>query len=184
MEFISEQQFRERLSYVADAPKDGGVLKLLVVRPKSDARELVESCHLSLSGGAEGDNWVKGCWKSLEDGSPDPDVQLAIMNYRVLELIAGSTEQMALAGDALCVDFDLSDENLKAGDRLRMGEAVLEVTSVPHNGCGKFQKRFGKEALTFINSPLGKSLHLRGIYVRVVEDGVVKLGDTVSKLDV
>lgn len=79
------------------------------------------------------------------------------------------------------MDFDLSEANLKSGDRLQIGEAVVEVTAVPHTGCGLFKARFGEEALAVINSDLGKSLQLRGIYARVVVDGVVRKGDYVSK---
>ncbi|EDY84274.1 hypothetical protein VDG1235_3905 [Verrucomicrobiia bacterium DG1235] len=178
---ITEEEFVEKLDYIKSAPCDRGVLKMIVIRPAENEREVLDSCQLSVQGGAHGDSWAKKCWMTLPDGSPDPIVQIAMMNYRVLEVIAGTDEERALAGDALCVDFDLSDENLKEGDRLKIGEAKLEVTRQPHNGCGKFAKRFGKEALAFINSPVGKALHLRGIYVRVVEDGLVRKGDRIQK---
>ncbi|MBK1879600.1 MOSC domain-containing protein [Pelagicoccus mobilis] len=182
MSFITKEEFVERLDYVKAAPKEEGSLKLIVVRPVSNEREMPASCSLSVEEGVAGDHWAKGCWKSLPDGSPDPAVQIAMMNYRVLELIADSDERRALAGDALCVDFDLCDENLSTGDRLRIGETEVEVTDVPHNGCAKFAERFGKEALAYINSAEGKALHLRGIYVKVVSDGVVSVGDAVKRL--
>jgi hypothetical protein len=182
MKAISREQFESALRYVLDAPKDGGVLKLIVIRPHTGEREVLESCELSLQYGAKGDRWAHKCWKSLPDGSPDPDVQIAVTNYRVLELLADTDERRALAGDNLCVDLDLSDANLHTGDRLNIGKAILEVTAVPHSGCGKFKERFGEEALAYINSPLGKSLHLRGIYARVVKDGVVCVGDSIAKV--
>jgi MOSC domain-containing protein YiiM len=79
------------------------------------------------------------------------------------------------------VDFDLSEVNLKSGDRLQIGKTVIKVTAVPHTGCGLFKARFRADSLAVINSDLGKSLHLRGIYARVVMDGVVKVGDRAHK---
>ena len=80
------------------------------------------------------------------------------------------------------MDLDLSDENLSAGDQLSIGTAIVEVTEIPHNGCKKFVERFGLEAMKFVNSPIGKQLHLRGINAKVVKPGVVKTGDKVSKI--
>lgn len=182
MQKLTTSQIKERLSYILDAPKDSGTVKMIVSRPTTDERNIVDSCQLSSEGGTAGDHWAKGCWKTLPDGSPHPDVQISVMNYRVLEVIEASEERRALAGDNLCVDFNLSEENLKTGDRLKIGEAIVEVTDVPHNGCQKFQERFGADALSYINSKEGKKLHLRGIYVRVIEDGLVNKNDTIEKL--
>lgn len=184
MQHISKEQLEKQLSYITRAPKKQGVLKMIVVRPQTNERKILASCELSLRGGAHGDAWSQGTWKSLPDGSPHPDVQLTLMNYRVLEAIADTDAQRAKAGDNLCLDFDLSSENLTCGDRLKVGdEVVIEVTDVPHDGCHKFKKRFGAAALSYINSARGKTLHLRGIYARVVVDGTVNVGDSVAKIN-
>ena len=44
------------------------------------------------------------------------------------------------------VDLDLSVANLPVGQRLRIGSAVIEISDIPHNGCGKFRERYGEEA--------------------------------------
>ena len=38
------------------------------------------------------------------------------------------------------------------------------------------------DAVKFVNSPTGKSLHLRGINAKVVQPGRVRVGDAVEKL--
>jgi MOSC domain-containing protein YiiM len=40
------------------------------------------------------------------------------------------------------------------------------------------------DALKFVNSPLGKQLHLRGINAKVLQSGVVRVGDVVKKIPV
>jgi len=56
------------------------------------------------------------------------------------------------------------------------------VTPLPHTGCKKFVARFGVDAVKFVNSPEGKSLRLRGLNAKVVQPGVVKVGDKVRKV--
>jgi MOSC domain-containing protein YiiM len=53
---------------------------------------------------------------------------------------------------------------------------------MPHTGCGKFARRFGVEALKFVNSGVGRELNLRGRNARIVTGGTVRTGDTVRKL--
>ena len=86
-----------------------------------------------------------------------------------------------LAGDQLYVDLDLSDENLPPGTRLLLGSAVIEVTAEPHTGCGKFVRRFGVDAMKFVNSADGRQLNLRGINAKVIVGGIVRPGDTIAK---
>ena len=99
------------------------------------------------------------------------------MNARAAQAIAGSKERRPLAGDQLYVDLDLSIENLPAGTRLAVGDAVIEVTPEPHTGCAKFSARFGTDALKFVNKSPGRELRLRGVNTRVVTPGTVRAGD-------
>jgi len=78
---------------------------------------------------------------------------------------------MNLAGDNLIVDLDLHEGNVPPGTRLRIGEVVLEVTDVPHTGCSKFERRYGKAALDLTNTPEGSAMHLRGVLARVIQGG-------------
>lgn len=176
----TREELERRLDESFAPPKDRGTLSLIVIRPETDAREILGSCRLSLEGGADGDNWAKGCWKSLPDGRPHPDVQIAITNSAFMGLIEPDETRHALAGDTLHVDLDLSEGNLSPGDRLLIGDRVeLEITEVPHTGCGKYRERFGKGALELVNSETGMRKRLRGIYARVARDGVVNEGDQI-----
>ena len=109
-------------------------------------------------------------------------MQINIMNSRVTALVAQDKERWPLAGDQLYIDMDLSKENLPAGSRLQVGSAVLEVSPLPHTGCHKFVARFGRDAMMFVNSEVGKELCLRGINAKVVHGGVVKVGHTAKKI--
>jgi MOSC domain-containing protein YiiM len=104
------------------------------------------------------------------------------MNARAAALVAVEKHRWPLAGDQLYIDMDLSTANLPAGTRLALGTAVIEVTNQPHTGCSKFVARFGRDAMTFVNSPLGRELCLRGINARVVQPGSIHVGGLVKKL--
>jgi len=170
------------LTTIRESPADGGRVELIVRRPQVDTREVLEIGELDLDEGLVGDTWrVRGSSRTA-DGSAHPDMQLNIMNARVIALVAQELERWPLAGDQLFLDMDLSAENLPPGTRLAIGTAVIEVTPQPHNGCAKFVERFGLDAMKFVNSPVGKQLHLRGINAKVVRPGSFHVGDRATKL--
>jgi hypothetical protein len=166
------------LEEIRRSPRDGGALVLIVRRPRTNEREVLTEATLDTAGGLVGDCWKRGG----RSGIPDPDTQLTLMNSRVIALVARERERWPLAGDQLYLDLDLSEDNLPPGTRLALGGAVIEVSAEPHTGCRKFAARFGAEAVKFVNSPEGKQLHLRGVNARIVQAGVVRLGDTARKV--
>ena len=179
---LTMEELEASLDHLRDAPKDDGVVELIVRRPRVDEREVLELAELDPLKGLIGDNWCfRGSSKSA-DGGPHPDMQINIINSRVAALVAQEKERWSLAGDQLYIDMDLSKENLPAGTRLEIGSAVLEVSPLPHTGCHKFVARFGVEAMKFVNSTVGKELCLRGINAKVVQAGVVRLGSTAKKM--
>ena len=177
------EELEASLAHVRDAPSDGGELQLIVRRPREDEREILDEGDLDLEVGLVGDDWLARGDPSQEDGRAHPLAQVTIMNSRVLEVMAGPVDRWPLAGDQLYVDLDLSEENLPAGTRLSMGEALLEVSAKPHTGCSKFTQRFGLAAMRWVNSETGMRLRLRGINTRVLKPGTIRVGDRVSKVD-
>jgi len=178
---LTTQELEEALDHLRDSPKDDGVVQMIVRRPRVDEREVLDEAELDPLHGLIGDSWsVRGSSKTA-DGGPHPEMQINIMNARVVALVAQEKSRWSLAGDQLFIDMDLSKDNLPAGTRLEIGSAVLEVTPLPHTGCQKFVSRFGMDAMKFVNSEVGKKLCLRGINARVVQAGVVRLGSTAKK---
>jgi len=183
MKHLTMQELEAALDHLRQAPKDEGVLQLIVRRPAVDQREVLEEAELDTVLGLIGDTWnVRGSSKT-PDGSPHPEMQINIMNARVTALVAQEFARWPLAGDQLYIDMDLSRENLPAGSRIAVGTAVVEVSPLPHTGCHKFVSRFGVDAMKFVNSPVGKELCLRGINAKVVQAGVVKVGSTARKIN-
>lgn len=156
-------------------------MDLIVRRPAVGAREVLDEGLLDAEVGLVGDTWKDRGSTRTTDGRRHPDMQVNIMSSRAVALVAGDKARWPLAGDQLYVDLDLSAANLPPGTRLAIGSAVLEVTAQPHTGCGKFVERFGLASMKFVNSPVGRELQLRGINVRVVESGTVRVGDAVRK---
>jgi hypothetical protein len=180
---LDTAQLEAGLDAIRRCPRDNGTLELIVRRPVTDGREVLEEAELSTADGVVGDTWkVRGSGRT-EDGRAHPDMQLNVINARLSRLIGGDDDDVrALAGDQLHVDLDIGVENLPAGTRLAIGDAVIEVTEQPHTGCAKFAARFGKDALRFVNAGIGKQLRLRGLSAKVVTPGTVRRGDTITKL--
>jgi hypothetical protein len=163
------------LDHVRRSPKDDGVIELVTRRPGGEQEhQILAEAEIDLERGLVGDRWYTS--------GGTLGMQLTLMNCRTADLVAGSRERWALAGDQLYVDFDLSVENLPAGTHLALGSAEVEVTGVPHRGCKKFLARFGLDAMKFVNSERGYALNLRGINTRVVRSGTVRPGDAIRKL--
>ena len=179
---LTTEELEAGLDEIRRAPKDEGVLELIVRRPAVNEREILAAAELHLAEGLVGDTWNRRRSKTTPDGSPNPDMQLNIMSARVIALVAPDRNRWQLAGDQLFLDLDLSEENLPAGTRFSLGSAVIEVTPPPHLGCQKFVARFGLEAMRFVNSPVGRQLHLRGVNAKVVQPGTIRVGDAARKM--
>lgn len=180
---LNQAALEAGLAQIKQSPKDKGVVECIVIRPQNDERVSLQQCELSPELGLHGDNWpTRRTSLSFPDGSANPKTQVTLMNARTIALVAQSKERWPLAGDNLYVDLDLSEENLRPGQRLAVGSVVLEITEVPHTGCSKFVDRFGADAAKFINSKEGRQLRLRGVYAQIIRAGTIKVGDTIAKI--
>jgi len=177
---LNTEELEAGLPEILDSPKDIGSLRLIVQRPEVNQRCEVERATLSIEEGLVGDNWKARGSRMTPDGSAHPEMQLNIMNSRVVALLARDPSRWALAGDQLYVDLDLSGDNLPPGTHLKIGSVVIEVTGIPHTGCKKFVRRFGTDAMLFVNGRTGKRLNLRGINAKVVQPGSIKVNDKVQ----
>ena len=180
---LTWEELEAGVDEIRRAPTDEGVLELIVRRPRVNEREVLDVAELSVEEGVVGDTWKERTSSRTPDGSRHPDMQLNIMSARAIALIAQDRSRWPLAGDQLFVDLDLTAENLPAWTRLQIGSAIVQVTDQPHTGCAKFVGRFGADAMKFVNSPLGRTLNLRGINARVVQPGTIRRGDVVRKID-
>lgn len=179
MRHLTRDELDAGLAHIRASPSDGGRLEMLVRRPRTDEREILDVGVLDLEAGLVGDRWQAS--KRGRDPAGHLDMQITVMNARAAALVAQRRERWPLAGDQLYLDLDLGNENLPPGTRLQLGEAVIEVTAVPHTGCQKFSARFGADATRFVNSRQGRQLNLRGINARVVKRGTVRVGDIARK---
>jgi hypothetical protein len=180
---LTQSELEASLEHITQSPPDNGRVECIVIRPQSNERVALQNCEVSPTLGVHGDNWpARVTSLSLPDGSANPKAQIALMNSRVIAALAQSKERWPLAGDNLFVDLDLGVENISPGQQLAVGSAILEITDIPHTGCGKFAERYGADAARFVNSKTGKQLRLRGIYAQVVQSGVIKVGDTIKKI--
>lgn len=172
--FLPLDQLRRGLEALPSQPTDRGRVALVVRRVASGTRETLERTRLSGEAGVPGDAWGRNPDKNAQ-------MQIAVMQVAVAKLVANG-QPLTLFGDNLLVEFDLSTANLPVGSRVRIGGAVLEVTPMPHNGCKKFQARFGPDALRFVSMKELRQRNLRGIYLQVVEPGEVAAGDAIEVL--
>lgn len=180
--FLSTKELLEGLPSILQSPRLEGTVELIVRRPAVGKREEISEGELDLELGLVGDNWLARGYQKTGDGSAHPDMQINLMNARVISLIAWSRSRWSLAGDQFYVDMDLSKENLPPGARLKIGSALIEITAEPHLGCNKFMERFGRDAALFVNSQRGKQLNLRGVNAKVIGAGKVATGDVIGKL--
>ncbi|HEY7816970.1 MAG TPA: MOSC domain-containing protein [Vicinamibacteria bacterium] len=169
--FLDLDALRTGLDALPEGRTDIGSVALVVIRGDGGRRETPDRVTLHPVDGVRGDAWGR-------DRRRDILAQIAVMEADVARLISNG-QPLALFGDALFFDLDLSVENLPPGSRLRVGTALLEVTPQPHTGCSKFRSRFGADALRLVSAPDLGHRRLRGVYMRVMDAGVAGPGDVV-----
>ena len=167
-------QLQQAFALLTPPPSDSGRLALIVCRKAPDVHEPLERVRLTPEEGIPGDEWNRRTPRN-------PDAQLTVIRRDLAEMLAQG-QPLTTSGDNLVVELEISAANLLVGTRLSVGEAVVEVTSKPHNGCRKFARRFGEDALRFVQTPATRHHNLRGIYWRVIVAGEACVGAQIQVL--
>ena len=180
---LSLEALEKGLEKLAPAPTDSGRVVSLIARGAAGERATPAAIRVTPESGIQGDRWAPERSKGETRFGKDLylEMQITTMEAGVGELIANG-QPLALFGDNLIVDLDLSSANLPIGSRLRIGSATLEVMPFPHDGCDKYRARFGADALRFISEKSRRPRNLRGIYLGVVERGEIAVDDKVEIL--
>jgi MOSC domain-containing protein YiiM len=173
---MSLDELARTLRALPSPPKDVGRLERIIVRPARGERASLEAAQVSCAGGVEGDRWAE---RSALLGERVADRQVTMIRADVATTLTAPQDAM-WTGDNLHILLDLSEENLPAGSRLRIGESVvLELTARRHTSCRRFRERFGDAAASINGEPSLRSWRLRGALLRVRQGGRVQVGDSV-----
>jgi hypothetical protein len=179
---LSTDELMAALPGVLSAPKTGSAVELLCFRPGYGERRFVDELALTRDRGIPGERWETAPWLKLPDGSGHPGIQVSILPRRVLDLVWRDRKGTVHPGDTFVCDLDTSEANLPEGQHLAVGTAVLRVSEVFNESCAKWKVRYGAPAYDWVRRPDHRAHRLRGILCSVVEDGLIRNGDTVEVL--
>ncbi len=168
---LTEASLMQRMASISVANKtDSHRLNGIVIRSSAGSRVQPHEVLVSIGGGLDGDRWA--------EGKANPSNQISMMNVDIAHAMANG-QSVALFGDNLFTDLDLSESALPVGAQIQVGEVQLMVSREPHVPCDRFKKRFGSAAFSYA----AKHPRIRGIYLTVVRGGVIRKGDAVTVLD-
>ncbi|WP_039019601.1 MOSC domain-containing protein [Halocynthiibacter namhaensis] len=169
---------------IHSAPRDNGKISVLCTRPGFGARVYPQSLQFCPETGVEQDRWRTDGWLKSPDGTPDPQIQVAVIGKRLLDCVWGGPDDDApYPGDTMVVDMDFDSAHLPAGTRLRAGSVLLEVSETYNDGCTKWKVRYGEDAFKFVRAPETMSRRPRGMFCRILTKGTVSIGDRLSRAD-
>lgn len=179
---ITRAELDDALPHVLAAPKTDAPIDSLCFRPGFNQRQFPDSLTLTVAEGVPGERWLSAPWLKLDDGRPDPNIQVSILPTRVMDLVWRDRAGTPHPGDTIVADLDCSLENLPEGTLIRAGSALLRVSALFNEGCVKWKARYGTEAKDWITAPGHPELRLRGVLCAIVQDGEVRLSDRLQVL--
>lgn len=178
---MNEDAYQRAVELATLAPVGSGKVDFLINRPSEGVHVPVQELYLDVDKGIIGDRWSETAWLRLPDGRPDPRVQVSLTNTKVMQCFTGSQpEAVFRCGDNLYLDLNLTERYLRVGAQVRVGQAILEISDIMNDACGKFSQRFGKQSFAFVRSEENEALRLRGCFARIIRSGTVQAGDAVS----
>ena len=180
--WASRKDCEAALPHILAAPKDNAPIETLCFRTGYSERSFPQSIKVSAKRGIEGERWLQDAWLRCVNGSPDPRIQICILPQRISELCWRDRDNTIHPGDTMIADLDMTEANMPAGTRLKIGSAVIEVSNVFNTACAKWRARYGGDSMAWINYRSYRALRLRGVLCRVVEDGEISAADHIRKL--
>ncbi len=176
---ITLAELDDALPHVLAAPKTDAPIRGLCLRPALGQRSFPNSIRMTKAQGIPGERWTATPWMRLADGSPDPRIQVSILQSRVMDLVWRDRSQPH-PGDPIVADLEMSEANLPVGTLLQAGTAVLRVSDVWNDACVKWKVRYGTDAYNWVRA--SPHVRLRGILCSVEVDGEVGLADRLQVL--
>lgn len=152
--------------------RDAAPISMLVQRLPGNRRQTPPSVVLDVERGVLGDRWEGSFRRKIE-------AQVTLMRWDVASVMH---PEPAMLGDNLFASIDTSAANLPPGTVVSVGQATCIVTPKAHTGCSKFEARAGRDALELTRDPAWKDQQLRGVHLRILEGGEVRLGDLIEIL--
>ena len=89
MRFLNADELEAGLPDILASPRDGGVVSMIVRRPDTDQREVLDLGELDIAEGLVGDNWRSRGSRMTADGSAHPEMQLNLTDERAGHLAGG-----------------------------------------------------------------------------------------------
>lgn len=141
--------------------------------PSSIIKQSFEQLHIEIDGAVEDEQGNK----KLHGGPEMAMHQYSPESYELLQkqfptvahkLVVGSIGENISAGQ-------MNDNNVFIGDTYRIGTVVLQVNS-PRAPCVKINQRYGIKNMDLFIAEQG----ITGWYYRVIETGVMQIGDTIT----
>jgi catechol 2,3-dioxygenase-like lactoylglutathione lyase family enzyme len=179
---ITTAELTAALPDILSAPKTNAPIHSLCLRPGYGQRSFPGRITMTRASGIPGERWATAPWMKLDDGSPDPRIQVSILPSRVLELVWRDRVRTPHPGDPIVADLDTSLANMPTGTLIKAGTAVLRVSDAFNAGCAKWKVRYGTDARLFNDAPGHPDLRVRGVLCSVEQDGEVTLSDRLQVL--
>lgn len=182
MEPITRAELDAALPHLLSAPQDQAPIEQLCLRPGYGQRQFVQDVDMTRDRGIPGERWLDAPWLRLENGRPDPRIQVSILGRRITDLVWRDRNGTPHPGDTIIADLDCSQANMPEGQLLQVGTARLRVSGLFNDACAKWKSRYGADAWAFVRDDRNRRYRLRGILCEVVGDGRARIGDPICKI--